>query len=300
MNIALTGASGFLGSAVVRALLEKGHALSALGRSRGALPPAVAFYPWNAMSGVPGREALEGAQAVVHLAGEPVAQRWNAEVKRRIRNSRVIGTRNLVSALLSMESPPEVLVSASAVGIYGSRGDEALSEDSPPGSGFLAEVCKEWEAEAQRAAQAGIRVVALRIGVVLGRGGGALKAMLPVFRMGLGGPLGGGNQWMPWIHLNDITGLILHAIGTRAVNGPLNATAPSPVTNRDFTRTLGRVLRRPAFLPVPEFAIRLLYGEMASVVLASQRVLPQKAIASGYRFRFESLEEALRDVLPAG
>lgn len=299
MNIALTGASGFLGSAVVRALLEDGHTLSALGRSRGALPPAVAFHQWNAMSGVPAREAREGAQAVIHLAGEPVAQRWNAEVKRRIRDSRVTGTRNLVSGLLAVEKPPEVLVSASAVGIYGSRGDEALSEDSPPGAGFLAEVCQEWEAEAQRASQAGIRVVALRIGIVLGRGGGALKAMLPPFRMGLGGPLGAGNQWMPWIHLEDITGLIRHAIETRTLNGPLNATAPAPVTNREFTRTLGRVLRRPAFMPVPEFAIRLLYGEMASVVLASQRVLPQKALASGYRFRFENLEEALRDVLLA-
>ena len=296
MKIAITGATGFLGAAIARALASDGFEVCALGR-RPAAVPAIEFKEWDALRGEPPAGALAGATAVVHLAGEPVAQRWNEEVKRRIRDSRVAGTRNLVAGLARLDPRPEVLVSASAVGIYGSRGEETLTEDAPPGTGFLPEVCQAWEAEAQGASILGIRVVILRIGMVLGPGGGALKAMLMPFRLGLGGPLGSGRQWLPWIHIDDVVGLVRFAIRTPGLSGPVNATAPSPVRNRDFSRALGRALRRPAVLPVPEFAIRLLYGEMAEIVLASQRVLPRKALAAGYAFRRQDLDAALRDVL---
>jgi uncharacterized protein (TIGR01777 family) len=233
---------------------------------------------------------------VIHLAGENVAQRWTAEARRRIRDSRVESTRNLVRALAKLERKPGVLVCASAVGYYGSRGDETLTEASAPGAGFLPDVCVAWEREAQAAEALGIRVVRMRTGVALDPRGGALKKLLPVFRMGAGGRLGDGRQWMPWIHLDDLAALFVFVL-ENPVAGPVNAVAPQPVSNADFTRELALALHRPALLPVPALALRLLLGEMSEVLLASQRVVPQAAEAAGFRFRFPELGGALRDLL---
>ncbi len=278
MNIAISGASGFIGRHLMKSLAQAGHSPRALSRHA---PPA---------------ESLREADAVIHLAGEPLAQRWTAEAKRRIRESRVAGTRNLVAALAALPRKPEALICASAIGYYGSRGDEVLTESSAPGSGFLPEVCVAWEREAQAAEAFGMRVVRVRTGLVLDAGGGALVRMLPPFRMGLGGRLGSGRQWMSWIHLEDLTALFQFAV-ERQVRGPLNAVAPYAVTNSEFTRELARTLRRPAVFPVPEFALRLLFGEMADVLLASQRVVPSAAQAAGFRFRFPQLAAALESLL---
>ena len=278
MNIAISGASGLIGRQLLKSLARAGHSVRTLSRHA---PPA---------------ESLREADVVIHLAGEPVAQRWTAEAKRRIRESRVTGTRNLVEALARLPRRPESLICASAIGYYGSRGDEVLTESSAPGSGFLPEVCVAWEREAQAAEAFGIRVVRVRTGVVLDANGGALVRMLPPFRMGLGGRLGSGRQWMSWIHLEDLTALFQFAVESQ-VRGPLNAVAPNPVTNSDFTRELARTLRRPAVFPVPEFALRLLFGEMADVLLASQRVAPAAAEAAGFRFRFPQLAPALVSLL---
>jgi uncharacterized protein (TIGR01777 family) len=240
---------------------------------------------------------LLGAGAVIHLAGEPVAQRWNAEIKRRILSSRVQGTHSLVHALGAMPVRPGVLVCASAIGYYGSRGDEILPESAAPGGDFLSEVCSAWERAAQAAAELGLRVVSPRIGVVLDPAGGALAQMLPLFRVGLGGPIAGGQAWTSWIHLNDLVRLIAWAVEHPAVCGPVNAVTPNPVRNEAFTRALGAALHRPAFFPVPALALKLLYGEMAGVVLASQRVAPQRAVQSGFQFNWPELDAALGDLL---
>jgi hypothetical protein len=279
MRVAITGASGFIGRRLVRSLNADGHSVAAIGRD----PRALA--------------AVEGAEAIVHLAGEPVAQRWTRSAKRRIRSSRWEGTRRLVEAMRPLSRPPATLVCASAIGIYGPRGDEILTERSQAGEGFLASVCIEWENEAQRAVDLGVRVVKLRSGVVLGPDGGALAKMLPVFRMGLGGRLGSGDQWMSWIHADDLIALIRYAIDSPALIGPVNATAPNPVTNAVFTESLASALGRPAFLPVPAFALRWLYGEMSEVLLGSQRVVPAAAEAGGFRFRYPQLDPALGSLL---
>ena len=278
MNISISGASGFIGRHLMKSLAQAGHSLRALSRHT---PPA---------------ESLREADAIIHLAGEPVAQRWTAAAKQRILDSRVVGTRNLVEALAALPRRPEALICASAIGYYGSRGDEVLTESSAPGSGFLPEVCVAWEREALAAEAFGIRVVRVRTGVVLDANGGALVRMLPPFRMGLGGRLGSGRQWMSWIHLEDLAALFQFAVESQ-VRGPLNAVAPNPVTNSDFTRELAHALRRPAVFPVPEFALRLLFGEMADVLLASQRVAPAAAEAAGFRFRFPQLAPALESLL---
>jgi uncharacterized protein (TIGR01777 family) len=239
---------------------------------------------------------LRDAEAVIHLAGEPVAQRWTAEAKRRIRESRIEGTRNLVQAMAKLPRAPQALICASAVGYYGSRGDETLTEQSAPGAGFLPEVCTAWESAAAGAEPLGIRVVSLRTGVVLARHGGALARMLPPFRMGVGGRLGSGRQWMSWIHLEDLCEMYCFA-AEQPVRGALNGVAPQPVTNADFTRVLGSVLHRPAVFPVPPIALRLLFGEMSEVLLASQRILPKAAGEAGFRFRFSQLDAALADAL---
>ena len=278
MNITISGASGFIGQHLLKSLAEAGHSPHALSRHE---PPA---------------ESLLEADAIIHLAGEPVAQRWTAEAKRRIRESRVMGTRRLVEALAMLPRRPEALICASAIGYYGSRGDEVLTESSAPGSGFLPEVCVAWEKEAQAAEAFGIRVVRVRTGVVLGAGGGALARMLPPFRMGVGGRLGNGRQWMSWIHQEDLVALFQFAVESQ-IRGALNAVAPHPVTNSDFTRELARTLGRPAVFPVPGFALRLLFGEMAEVLLASQRVAPAAAEAAGFHFRFPQLAPALESLL---
>ncbi len=298
MHVFLTGATGLIGSALVHALLRRGDLVTALSRSPGAphrLPPGVRHLQGDPAS--PGRwqEELARTDACVHLAGEPIAAgRWTAERRRRIRESRVEGTRRVAEVIRG--GGPSVLVSGSAVGLYGDRGDEELDESAPPGQGFLAEVCREWEAAAEPA-QARARVVALRTGIVLARGGGALPRLALPFRLLVGGPIGGGGFWQPWVHLADEVGLILFALDTPAVQGPLNAAAPAPVRNRDLARALGKVLRRPALLSVPPPILRLALGELGRELLASQRVVPRKALDLGYRFRFPEIEGALRELL---
>jgi uncharacterized protein (TIGR01777 family) len=297
MTIAITGASGFIGRRLMRALAAADHKLRVLSRHAGTnLPPGVQLYVWDAMKGQPPEESLEGVDAVVHLAGEPIAQRWNDEVKQKIRESRVTGTRNLVQALSTARQRPAVLICGSAIGYYGSRGDAVLTESTAPGSGFMAEVCVAWEKEADLAESLGIRLVKLRTGVVLGLNGGALPMMIKPFKAGMGGKLGSGDQWMSWIHLDDAVGIIQHALDN-AVRGPMNGTAPNPVTNADFTKKLAHALSRPAVLGVPGFMLKTMFGEMAEVMLASQRVLPKAAEAAGYKFRYPEAGTALENVL---
>jgi uncharacterized protein (TIGR01777 family) len=293
----VTGATGFVGRRLVRALEAPAVLSRDAERARRALGPAVRAFAWDPDAGPPPAAAFEGIEAVFHLAGEPVARRWTRAVKDRIRDSRVGGTRNLVAALEALKARPRVLVAGSAVGWYGDRGDELLDESSSPGDDFLARLCREWEAESSRAEGLGVRAVVVRTGIVLGRDGGALARMLPPFRMGAGGRLGGGRQWMSWIHLDDLAGLMLHAARTEALRGPVNGTAPAPVTNAEFTRILAGVLRRPAFFPVPPPVLRLAFGEGASVLLSSQRALPRAAERSGYAFRHTALDPALREIL---
>jgi uncharacterized protein (TIGR01777 family) len=244
--------------------------------------------------------ALAGRDAVVHLAGENIAQRWTAKAREAIRESRLTGTRHLVEGLRSAEPRPRTLVSASAIGYYGARGEEPLDEDAPAGEDFLAGVCADWELEAERASELGVRVVQVRTGVVLDRNGGALAKMLIPFRLGVGGPVAGGRQYMSWIHRDDLIGIILAAIEDERWTGPINATAPQPVSNRDFSRALGSALGRPSRLPVPGAALRLLYGEMAEIVTTGARVVPAKPLVLGYEFRYPRLQEALRSALAPG
>lgn len=296
MNILVSGSTGLIGSALVPALGAAGHRVRRL--VRGPSGGAGGDVRWDPEAGVLDAGGLEGCDAVVHLAGENIAGRWTAAKKRRIRDSRVKGTGLLAQALARLGRPPRVLVCASAIGYYGDRGAEAMREDSPRGKGFLAEVCAEWEAAAAPAAQKGIRVVNLRFGVVLSPRGGALAKMLLPFRLGLGGTVGRGNQWMSWIAIDDAVGAILHALQSEALRGPANAVAPNPVTNRDFTRALGRAVRRPTIFPMPAFAARLAFGEMAEeLLLASTRVEPVKLLATRYAFRHPEVEGALRHLL---
>jgi uncharacterized protein (TIGR01777 family) len=297
VKIAISGASGLIGRRLLKVLGREGHALHVLSRHAGTnLPAGVRLSVWNPGKVEPPAEALGDADVVIHLAGENVAQRWTAESKRRIRESRVAGTRSLVEALRELPRRPAALICASAVGYYGSRGDEVLTEASGPGAGFLPDVCTAWESEAQAAEGAGMRVARVRIGVVLDPRGGALARMLPPFRMGVGGRLGDGRQWMSWIHLEDLAEIFRFAV-ENPVGGPLNAVAPEPLTNADFTRELARAVRRPALLPVPKLALRLLFGDMSDVLLASQRVLPKAARAAGFQFRYPQLGPALADLL---
>jgi uncharacterized protein (TIGR01777 family) len=303
MRVTVTGATGLIGRALVAALRDRGDAVVALSRdparARAVLGAAVEVHRWaDPELEAPPAPALEGSDAVVHLLGEPIAQRWTAAVKRRIRDSRVLATRRLVGALetVSLERRPGVLVSQSAVGYYGPRGDEELDESAPAGVDFLADVTAEWEAAALEP-QVARRVVVTRTGVVLSARGGALAQMLPPFRLGLGGPVGGGRQYVSWIHLEDVVGALVHLLDDERAAGPVNLTAPAPVTNAELARALGRELRRPAVVPVPALALRLLYGEMAMVVLTGQRALPRRLLELGYRFRYPELAGALRSVL---
>jgi len=280
MKIVLTGTGGLVGSALTSSLAAGGHSITRLSHSQ----------PWP---------ELVGHDAVVHLAGENIATgRWTPEKKARIRDSRVQVTRRLCETVTKLASPPRVFICASAVGYYGNRDDEVLREDSASGTGFLAEVCRDWEAATKPAADAGVRVVNLRFGVILNATGGALAKMLTPFKLGVGGVIGDGRQWMSWITLDDAAGVIGYALADETLRGPANVVAPQPVTNREFTETLGRVLRRPTMFPVPAFVLRLALGEMAdALLLSSQRVEPAKLFASGYQFRFPKLEGALRHLL---
>jgi uncharacterized protein (TIGR01777 family) len=301
MNILITGATGFVGRRLCEMLHQAGHTVRALSRDSVAakqrVPLLKEVLPWNPLQELPLLQAFEGCDAVINLAGESIAGRWTAPKKQLIRDSRVQGTKNLVNALAQLSSRPKVLISASAIGYYGDRGEETLTEDAAPGSDFLAQVCRDWENEALKAESLGMRVVRLRIGLVLGRGGGTLQALLPLFRVGLGGPLGSGRQWWSWIHRDDLCRLIVQILANENVSGPVNATAPQPVRQKEFAQVLGRVLRRPAFLPTPAFALKIALGEFADGILASQRALPRRAQEMGYRFQFEELEGALREIL---
>lgn len=299
MRVALTGATGLIGSRLVARLRERGDEVTILARSpgRAAEKLGVSATEWDAMAGPAPVEALAGRDAVVHLAGEPVAQRWTDQAKRAIRESRVTGTRNLVAGLREARPRPPALVSSSAVGIYGPHGDEPVDESTPPGGDFLARVCVEWEREAQAATELGLRVALMRTGVVLDRSGGALKTMLPPFRLGVGGPVAGGRHYMPWIHVDDVVGMYLAALSDERWAGPFNLTAPDPVTNREFSRALGRALGRPAIAPVPALALKLLYGEMSEIVVRGQRAVPRRAQELGYGFRHPRLDEALQAAL---
>jgi hypothetical protein len=297
MHILFSGASGLVGSALSPALVASGHALRRLTRSAAAA--GASAVEWDPQAGRLDAAALEGIDAAVHLAGENIAAgRWTAAKKRRIRDSRVLGTRLLSETLARLSRPPRALIVASAVGFYGHRGEEVLTEDSPPGAGFLAETCCAWEAAADPARQRGVRVVHLRLGVVLSKHGGALAKMLPLFRIGLGGVIGDGRQYVSWIAIPDVVGVVQHALETESLSGPINVVAPEPVTNRELTLALGRVLGRPTLAPVPAVVARLVLGEMAdAALLASTRVLPARLRACGYPFQFSRLEPALRHLL---
>lgn len=297
MKILITGVTGFIGRRLCQVLSEAGHTLIALSRdpcsARNRVPQLAAAFSWA--PALP--EAFAGVEAVIHLAGESIAGRWSAAKKQAIYNSRVIGTRCLVNALTQLSQQPKALISASAIDYYGDRGEEILTEESAPGSGFFTQICQDWEREATKAQELGLRVVCLRIGLVLGPGGGALQAMLPIFKLGLGGPLGSGRQWWSWVHRDDVVGLIAYTLEKHDMSGPVNVTAPQAIRQRDFAQILGRVLRRPAFLPVSGFALKLVLGELSEGLLSSKRVIPERAQAMDYRFRFPGLEPALRDVL---
>jgi len=295
MHIAVSGSSGLVGSALLPFLTAGGHRVTRLVRK----DAGVGEIPWDPAGGVRELSHLEGVDAVVHLAGENIAAgRWTAARKGKIRRSRVEGTQRLCESLARLSRRPKVVVSASAMGFYGSRGDEALREDSAPGTDFLAQVCREWEAATEPASRAGIRVVCLRFGMILSRAGGALKKMLLPFKLGAGGRIGSGMQYVSWIGIDDVAGVIHHAIVTESLQGPVNAVTPTPVTNAEYTRTLARVLSRPAVAPMPAFAARLAFGELAdALLLASQRVIPTRLQASGYKFRYPELEGALRHLL---
>jgi len=299
VRVTLTGATGLIGSRLVAALRRRGDEVTVLSRrpEAAAAQLGVEAVGWDPAAGAAPAAALAGRDGVIHLAGARVDQRWTASARREIRDSRETGTRHLVAGIAAADPRPRALVSSSAVGYYGPHGDERVTEATPPGDDFLAGVCAAWEREALAARDLGVRVVVVRTGVVLDPGGGALARMLPFFRLGIGGPVAGGRQYLPWIHVDDVVGLYLAALDGDDWEGPINATAPEPVTNREFSRALGRALRRPAIAPVPAFAIRALYGDMAEVVTTGQRAVPERPLALGYAFAHTDLDEALRSAL---
>jgi uncharacterized protein (TIGR01777 family) len=292
MRVTVTGGGGLIGTSVVAALRARGDEVTILSRSGSG-----ASVGWDPLAGPAPASALDGRDGVIHLAGEPIAQRWSPAVREAIRASRTTGTANLVAGIEAAPQRPRVLVSASAVGFYGDRGDERLTEESAPGDGFVSEVCVAWERAALAARGLGLRVCVLRTGVVLDRHGGALAKMLPPFRIGVGGPVAGGRQFISWIGLGDLAQLYLAALDDPRFDGPLNATAPSPVTNAEFSRALGRALHRPAALPVPAAALRLLYGAMAEIVTGGQNVVPARLLELGHAFERPELDDALADAL---
>jgi uncharacterized protein len=299
MRVLVTGATGFVGRRVVKELLANGDEVVILTRNiaRGALVLGsnCKYFQWPNINELPPQEAFEGVVGIINLMGEGIAdKRWDEAQKKRIYDSRIIGTRQIIESIRKMSVRPEVLVSASAVGIYGNREDEEISEESSLADDFLAHVCKDWEAEANKAKELGLRVAVIRTGVVLGKGGGALKKMLPIFKLGAGGPVGSGNQYMSWIHVDDIARMYTEALKDFSIEGALNGTAPYPTTSRHFAQVLGKELRRPAFAPAPAFALKMVFGEMSQVLLDGQKVLPVKFIQKNFRFEYPTLEIALK------
>lgn len=300
MKVTLTGATGRIGSTLVAALLERGDDVTVLTRSPEKAKEKlgdVQAFAWDLKTQPAPAEALTGRDVVVHLAGEDVGQRWTDAVKREILESRELGTRNLVAGIAAAEVKPPLLVSASASGYYGPRGDEQVDEKEPAGTDFLAEVCVAWEREAEKAAELGTRVIRVRTGIVLDEEGGALSKMLTPFKLGAGGPIAGGKQYMPWISLDDEVGLLLAAIDSETFSGPINASAPTPVTNKEFGKALGRALHRPAVAPTPGFAIKAMFGEMSTIVINGVRMVPGRAPELGYEFRHANLDDALSAAL---
>jgi len=296
MRVTVTGATGLIGRRLVQALRERGDDVTVLSRNPDTAQSrlGVDAAAWDPIAEAAPAAALSGRDAVVHLAGEPVAQRWNDARRERIRASREAGTRNLVAGLRGADDRPPTLVSASATGYYGPHGDELVTEATRPGTDFLSEVCVAWEREADAAAELGVRVVKVRTGLVLDKTGGALAQMLPPFKLGLGGPVAGGQQYMPWIHADDVIGIYLAALDESSWTGAVNASAPEPVTNKAFSKALGRALHRPAIAPAPAFALKLLFGDMAEIVTTGQRAVPERTLELGYEFRHTDLDEALR------
>ncbi len=293
MNYLITGATGFIGQRLVAHLLASGNEVNYLGPTRSnTLDSRAAFHCWN-RGEAPPLNSVPTFDVLVNLAGEPIAQRWTDDIKRRIYSSRVEGTRKLVTAIGDLKHKPSVLISASAVGYYGDRGDEILKESSAPGDDFLAKVCIDWEREALRGREFGLRVAPVRIAAVLGREGGALKQMLTPFRLGMGGRFGSGRQWMSWIHVDDLARLFVFAAENSGAAGPLNGSSPEPVRNGDFVRALGRALHRPAVLPLPKFALKLALGEVADFLVGSVRVIPEATERAGFQFKFPQLGGAL-------
>ncbi len=297
MKVLVTGATGFVGSRLCERLRQRGDTVVALSRDGASARRRVATlehaYTWDPLAEPAASEAFAGVDAVVHLLGEPVAGRWTAAKKRLILDSRVLGTRNLVEAISKLDVKPKVLVSSSAMGYYGDRGEEQLTEESSAGEGFTSEVCRAWEREALRVEPLGVRLARLRSGLVLAKAGGPLAEMLTPFRLGVGGPLGSGRQWWSWIHRDDAVGVIIHLLGSD-YNGPVNGTAPEPVRQKEFARILGRVLHRPAFMPAPAFALKAVLGEFSSELLAGKQVLPKVAQRIGYRFQYPDLRSCLQ------
>jgi uncharacterized protein len=301
MKLVIAGASGFIGSALCSRLLDKGHVLTLLTRlaPRDASTATKRWLHWT--FGTPGdwEASVDGVDGVINLAGEPIAaKRWTEYQKQKIRASRIDTTNSLVEAIRKAKQKPGFLINASAVGYYGPRGDETVTEEAAPGHDFLSSVCRDWETEAKKAEPLGVRVVCVRTGVVLGRGGGALAKMVPPFKFYVGGPLGSGTQWMSWIHLEDEVGLIAYLIEHLQATGPFNATAPNPVRMKEFCQILGQVMGRPSWAPVPAFALRLALGELAEMLLTGQRVIPAAAQRLGYQFRYANLDDALKACMP--
>jgi uncharacterized protein (TIGR01777 family) len=305
MKVAITGATGFIGSRVVMKLHDRGDSIVVLCRNsskaRRLFPdsvyPRVQVVDYEATESGDWQRSIDGTDAVINLAGEPISERWTAETKKAILDSREIGTRKLVEAIAKAEVKPKVLISGSAIGYYGTSETETFEENSPAGSDFLAEVCKKWEAEANKVKEFGTRLVILRTGIVLGKGG-ALAKMIPPFKLFAGGPIGTGRQWFSWIHREDIVSLILYCLDNPDIQGVLNATAPKPVRMKEFCHILGEVMNRPSWLPVPDFALEMLLGEGAKVVLEGQEVIPKATLGSGFEYRYSELEPALRDIVP--
>jgi uncharacterized protein (TIGR01777 family) len=298
MKVAITGATGLIGSKLEKAMTSDGAQILTLSRRVRTASDTTGAIFWDPVNGELDSAALEGCDAIVHLAGETISNRWTGAQKERIRRSRVEGSRLLVDGLKTLTKPPTVFVAASAIGFYGDRGDEAIDESSPHGTGFLPDVCRSWEAETTRAQEVGARTLLLRFGIVLSTKGGALAKMLLPFKVGLGGPMGSGRQWMSWIHIDDVIAIIRFVMNRDDLSGPINTTAPQPVRQAEFAKTLGKALRRPAIAPAPGFAVRLLLGEMGqALLLEGQKVLPRRLQEAGYTFQHPELSEALEDIL---